>query len=176
MTDTPHQPGMYILQADNKIEPTLYQRIIGILHFICEMARPYVSFIVNRLPTFTKKPAIKHLRAAKKVLKYLLCTRTYGIWYRKNINNWTMNVNSDASWKNVTSDDWSLNGYLITLNGGVVSWKSKKQNNISKSSTETALVALTRALSTAEWIKNVFNFMEEKKLNVNVFADRTGII
>eukprot|EP00924_Labyrinthula_sp_SR-Ha-C_P003637 snap_masked-scaffold_3-processed-gene-1.41-mRNA-1 protein AED:0.24 eAED:0.24 QI:0/-1/0/1/-1/1/1/0/170 len=140
------------------------------------MARPDVSLIVNRLATFTKKPAIEHIRPAKRVLKYLLCTKTYGILYRKNFNNWTMNVYSDASWKNVTGDKWSLKGYLITLNGGAVSWKIKKQKNISISSTVAELVGLTRALSTAEWIKNVLNFMDVKDLDVNVFTDSLSTV
>eukprot|EP00924_Labyrinthula_sp_SR-Ha-C_P013438 augustus_masked-scaffold_5-processed-gene-2.2-mRNA-1 protein AED:0.46 eAED:0.46 QI:0/0/0/0.5/1/1/2/0/889 len=174
--ETPHQPGVYVLQEDNTINPTLYQRIVGILHFICEMVRPDISFIVNRLAVFTKKPAIEHLRAAKRVLKYLLGTKEYGIHYKKNKKIFEMYIFSDASWKNVTGDLSSLDGHIILLNGGPICWKSKKQKNISKSSTEAEVVGLTRALSTAEWVKNLLTFLEVDKLKVRIFTDSLSTI
>ena len=40
---------------------------------------------------------------------------------------------SDASWKTLSGDSLSTTGYVFTIGGGAISWKSKKQQIIAKS-------------------------------------------
>eukprot|EP00924_Labyrinthula_sp_SR-Ha-C_P016251 augustus_masked-scaffold_52-processed-gene-1.23-mRNA-1 protein AED:0.85 eAED:1.00 QI:0/-1/0/1/-1/1/1/0/337 len=168
---TPHEPGKYHSPEGNKIEEKLYQRIIGAVHFIAETCRPDIAYAVNRLAVFTKEPTLQLLKEAKKIIKYLNYTKEYGLYYKKNTRKCEIRIYSDTSWGNVPGDRSSLDGHLITLNNTPISWKSKKQNIIAKSSTEAELVGITRALSSAEWLKNILNFLEIRNVTWSIKSD-----
>ena len=49
----------------------------------------------------------------------------------------------------------STSGYVFTLGGGVVSWKSFKQTCITRSTMEAVFIALEKASSEVEWLINL---------------------
>ena len=48
-------------------------------------------------------------------------------------------------------------GYVFTLGGGAVSWKSSKQTCINLSTMEAKFIAHEKASSEAEWLKNILS-------------------
>lgn len=62
---------------------------------------------------------------------------------------------SDADWNSGSDDCKSTSGYIFSMAGGAVSWKSKKQTCIAHSTMESELVALATAGEEAEWIKTL---------------------
>ncbi|XP_073292427.1 uncharacterized protein [Primulina huaijiensis] len=65
---------------------------------------------------------------------------------------------SDAHWKELTRDSKSTSGYVFTIGGGAVSWRSSKQTCIARSTMESEFIALDRAAEEAEWLRN---FLED---------------
>lgn len=61
----------------------------------------------------------------------------------------------DSDWAGDRNDSKSTSGYVFKLYGNTVSWASRKQATVSKSSTEAEYVALTEAVSECEWIKKL---------------------
>jgi hypothetical protein len=59
----------------------------------------------------------------------------------------------DANWISDSDEVKPTSGYVFTLAGGVVSWKSSKQTCIARSTMEAELVALEKAGSEAEWLR-----------------------
>ena len=51
-----------------------YQRIVGSLSYADNATRPDVAFAVSALSCYSEKPHTAHLRAAKRVLRYLKYT------------------------------------------------------------------------------------------------------
>ena len=51
----------------------------------------------------------------------------------------------------------STSGYVFTLGGGAVSWKSSKQICITRSTMEVEFIALKKASFEVEWLKNQFS-------------------
>ena len=51
-------------------------------------------------------------------------------------------------------DRHAISGYVFMLNGGAVSWSSKRQDTISLSTTEAEYIALSHAAKEAIWIRN----------------------
>jgi hypothetical protein len=63
---------------------------------------------------------------------------------------------SDADWANDAGDRSSVTGYVFTLGGGPVSWQSRKQATIARSSTEAEYMALGETGKEASWFKGLF--------------------
>ena len=65
---------------------------------------------------------------------------------------------SDTNWISNVKDSKSQNGYVFTLEDGVVSWKSLKQMVISRSTMESEFIALDKCGEEAEWLRH---FLED---------------
>ena len=78
-----------------------------------------------------------HFAAAKRVLKYLISTKTKKLILPKlKHKQLTVTVFSDSDWAGDKLDRKSVTGTAILLNGAPVSWMSKKQSVVATSSTE----------------------------------------
>ncbi|GKF73761.1 hypothetical protein Tco_0220093, partial [Tanacetum coccineum] len=62
---------------------------------------------------------------------------------------------TDASWISNTEDNSSTSGWVFMLDGGAISWASKKQTCITGLKMESEFVALAAASKKAEWLKNL---------------------
>nr|XP_009771230.1 PREDICTED: uncharacterized protein LOC104221792 [Nicotiana sylvestris] len=76
----------------------------------------------------------------------------YGILYSEFSS--TLEGYSDANWISDSDEIKSTSGYVFTLGGGTISWKSAKQTIIARSTMKSEFVALELAGSEAEWLRN----------------------
>ena len=67
---------------------------------------------------------------------------------------------TDASFQTDIDDFRSQSGFVFTLNGGVVSWKSSKQSTIADSTKEVEYIAASDAPKTAVWLKKFISELE----------------
>ena len=61
---------------------------------------------------------------------------------------------SDSNWISDADEIKATNGYLFTLGGGAISWKSCKQTILTRSTMEAELIALD-TLVEAEWLREL---------------------
>ncbi|KAG8652080.1 hypothetical protein MANES_06G052901v8 [Manihot esculenta] len=61
---------------------------------------------------------------------------------------------SDANWISDSNEIKSTSGYVFTLGGSAITWKSTKQNVIAKSTMESEFIALELAGTETEWLRN----------------------
>ena len=97
-----------------------------------------------------------HWKAIVRVLRYLKYTQNYGLHYSKYLV--VLEGYCDANWISDTKDSKSTSGYLFTLGGGAVSWKSSKQRCIARSTMEYEFIAQDKAGEEAEWLRH---FLED---------------
>ena len=64
-----------------------------------------------------------------------------------------VNGYTDASWNTDPDDSKSQYGYVFTLNGAAVSWRSAKQSVVARSSTESGYIDSSEASQEAIWMK-----------------------
>jgi hypothetical protein len=103
-----------------------------------------------------------HWEQVKCVFHYLKGTRTLGITYGGGT---TEIVGfSDADWGTGVNDRHSVSGYLFQINGGPVSWSSKKQHVITLSSTEAEYIVLTHASKEAVWLRSLLGEIYDDEL------------
>ncbi|GKA57539.1 hypothetical protein Tco_0756727 [Tanacetum coccineum] len=129
---------------DNIID---YQKLIGKLIYLTT-TRPDIAYTVSCLSQFIHSPLKSHLKTNLKVVRYLKGCPGKGV----NIIRTSTSVNvlkayTNADWARCTDTRRSVIGYCIFMNDSLVSWKSKKQNTISKSSTEAEYRALAYVTS-----------------------------
>ena len=62
---------------------------------------------------------------------------------------------SDVDWGGDIVDRVSTSGYILFLGHNPISWSSKKQNTVSRSSTESEYRVVTNALSETLWVTNL---------------------
>ncbi|RVW12910.1 Retrovirus-related Pol polyprotein from transposon TNT 1-94 [Vitis vinifera] len=102
------------------------------------------------------KNKAKHWQGIIRVLKYLRFTRDYGLHYTRYPA--VLEGYSDANWISNVKESKSHSGYVFTLGGAVVSWKSSKQTVIARSTMESEFIALDKCGEEAEWLRH---FLED---------------
>jgi len=61
----------------------------------------------------------------------------------------------DANWISDADEIYATSGYMFSLGGGTVSWKSCKQTVLTRSTMEAELTALDTATVEAEWLREL---------------------
>ena len=87
--------------------------------------RPDVSYALSVTRKFQANPGESHWKAVKNILKYL--RRTKDLFFIYGGAELQVRGFTDASFQSDKDDCKSQSGYIFTLNGGAVSWKSSKQ-------------------------------------------------
>ena len=133
-----------------------YASILGSLMYVMNCTRPDIACAVSKLSRFTVSPNENHWKAMKRLLGYLKHTQDYALHYTEYPA--VLEGYSDANWITGTKDTKSTSGYVFTLGGAAVSWKSSKQTCIARSTMESEFIALDKAGEEAEWLRN---FLED---------------
>uniref|UniRef100_A0A2N9EVE4 Reverse transcriptase Ty1/copia-type domain-containing protein n=1 Tax=Fagus sylvatica TaxID=28930 RepID=A0A2N9EVE4_FAGSY len=128
------------------------KKIIGSLMYIMNCTRPDIAYSVSKLSRYTSNPGEDHWKAIVRVLRYLKYTLNYGVHYTRYLA--VLEGYSDANWISDTNDTKSTSGYVFTLGGAAVSWKSSKQTCIARSTMESEFIALDKAGEEAEWLRH----------------------
>lgn len=114
--------------------PQEFRSIVGSLQYLT-WRRPDLAYVVNMVCQFIHCPRTTHLTAAKQILRYVKGTISHGVkLHRHSILQLT--AYSDANWAGCPINRRSQSGFCIFLGSNPVSWSSRKQPTISRSSTE----------------------------------------
>ncbi|KAM6577464.1 hypothetical protein CsatB_029301 [Cannabis sativa] len=130
--------------------PTHYRSIIGALQYLI-MSRPDDAFTVNKLSQYMQAPTSEHWGACKKILRYLAGLIVHGLVY-KLATRFDIQGFTDSDWAGCFDDRKSTLGYCIFLGENLISWCSKKQIVVARSSTESEYRALSLATVEIIWI------------------------
>jgi hypothetical protein len=120
-----YDPSM-TLRKDKKIarDQLRYSQIIGSLMYLASTTRPDISFAVSKLSRYMSNPGDNHWHALERVLRYLKGTMSFRIHYSGHPA--VLEGYSDANWISDIDQIYATSGYVFTLGGGVVSWRSSK--------------------------------------------------
>ncbi|KAL0327703.1 UNVERIFIED_CONTAM: Retrovirus-related Pol polyprotein from transposon RE2 [Sesamum angustifolium] len=109
-------------------------RLVGRLLYL-GFTRPDISFATQQLSQFLQHPRSSHWDAALHVLRYLKGTSSLGLFFSAQ-NSLQPTVYTDASWASCPESRRSITGFCIFLGSSLVSWKTKRQSTVSRSSAE----------------------------------------
>jgi len=100
-----------------------------------------------------KEPKKDHLEVARRVLRYLKGHPGQGVLLQSD-SNLQVFAYCDSDWGACPLTRRSPTGFLVTLGGSPISWKTKKQGTVSRSSTEAEYRAMATVISELVWIKS----------------------
>ncbi|XP_019196060.1 PREDICTED: uncharacterized protein LOC109189894 [Ipomoea nil] len=130
--------------------PTQYRRIVGALQYLT-ITRPDLSYSVNRLCQFMHAPSDDHWSLAKRVLRYIKGTFNFGLRIAPSTST-TIQAFSDSDWAGCPIDRKSTSGYAVFLGTNLISWLSRKQRTVTRSSTEAEYKALADVSAEVTWV------------------------
>jgi hypothetical protein len=89
---------------------------------------------------FQIDPKKVHLRVVKRIIRYLVYTPKFELWYPKG-STFDLIGYSDAEYARSKIDRKSTSGTCQFLRRSLVSWASKKQNSVALSTAEAEYIA-----------------------------------
>uniref|UniRef100_A0A2N9GUJ3 Reverse transcriptase Ty1/copia-type domain-containing protein n=1 Tax=Fagus sylvatica TaxID=28930 RepID=A0A2N9GUJ3_FAGSY len=150
-TPTPFVSSQKLLTSAGDVlaDPTPYRSLVGALQY-ATFTRPDITFTVNHVCQFMHSPTSLHLVVAKRILRYLKGSIDLGILFQPGPLHLT--AFTDADWAGDPNDRRSTTGLAIFLGHNPITWLSKKQHTVSRSSTEAEYRSLAAELA---WIRQV---------------------
>ncbi|KAL0440393.1 UNVERIFIED_CONTAM: Retrovirus-related Pol polyprotein from transposon TNT 1-94 [Sesamum latifolium] len=129
-----------------------YASAVGNIQYLVYYTRPDVAFALSVTSRYQACAGEAHWTAVKIILKYL--RRTKDIFLIYGGGELILKGYSDASFQSDEDDAKSQSRFGFKLNGGVVAWKSSKQDTTTDSTTEAEYIAASEAAKEALWMKN----------------------
>ncbi|KAI3719915.1 hypothetical protein L6452_20821 [Arctium lappa] len=146
-------------EKDPKIDASQYRRIIGRLLYL-QATRPDIAYTVNLLSQFVADPRQPHMTAAVRVLRYLKTTPGQGVLLPR-AGGSNLLAYCDSDWLGCPLTRRSRTGYVLLLGGAPISWKTKKQSVVSRSSAEVEYRSMATTVSEVLWVRWLLTELDE---------------
>ncbi len=130
-----------------------YQQTIGCLTYLSTATRPDIAAAVSILSAFMSNLSKKHWAGIKRILRYVKGTLNHGLKFTGNGDDRELYGYSDANWAGDVDTTRSVSGYVFKVANSTISWCSKKQATVAKSTTEAEYVSLSHASQEAIWMR-----------------------
>jgi hypothetical protein len=132
--------GHLDLDAGGKsVDQKVYRSMIGSLLYLCA-SRPDIMLFACMCARFQADSKEAHLRAVKRIMRYLVYTPKFGLWYPKG-STFDLIGYSDADWVECKIDRKSTSGTSQFLGRSLVSGASKKKNLVALATAEAEYIA-----------------------------------
>lgn len=142
-----------------KEDHAMYRVLVGSLLYLSCWTRPDICFAVSELSRFVSDPGEIHMKAAKRVLRYLKGTMDLRLNYSRpegdKLNQLWGYVDSD--WAGCPDSRKSATGYVLMFNGSAISWKSKQQNGVALSSAEAEFMAASSLVQEVMYLRRLLD-------------------
>ncbi|XP_019450640.1 PREDICTED: uncharacterized protein LOC109352909 [Lupinus angustifolius] len=151
-TVTPMVRTTRLYQGDGEPhpDPASYRRLVGRLLYLTNI-RPDLSFAVQQLTQFMASPTTTQHQALTRILRYIKSSPGQGLFYPSS-SKLILKAFSDSDWATCLDTRKSISGFCVFLGDSLISWKSKKQQTVARSSSEAEYRALASTSCELQWI------------------------
>ncbi|XP_026429814.1 uncharacterized protein LOC113326268 [Papaver somniferum] len=155
--ETPVACGPRVSAYDGMLlkDAAAYRSLVGGFQYLT-LTRPDISYAVNYVSQFMHFPTETHLQLAKRILRYTKGSLGQGITLSSTGNFSELVAYCDSDWSGRPDTRKSTSGYCVFVGGNLVSWSSKKQHTISRSSTEAEYWGLANVATEILWLSYLF--------------------
>lgn len=131
--------GMKLSRFEGQVNASNYRSLVGSLRYLT-CTRPDIAYSVGILSRYMEDPRHSHLKAIKRILRYIRGTESLGLLYSK-ANGFKLVGYSDSDWCGDVDDRKSTSGYVFYMGNTAFTWLSKKQAIVTLSTCEAEYVA-----------------------------------
>ncbi|XP_042019082.1 secreted RxLR effector protein 161-like [Salvia splendens] len=155
-----------------------YANIIGSIMYSMLCTRPDLAQAISVTSRFMSDHGREHWIALKWLLRYLKGASDYGLLYRADCKDQggALVGFCDSDYASNRDNRRSQTGYVFTLNGTAISWKSGLQHVVALSTTEAEYMAMTEAVKEAIWLKGILEDFGEKQDTVEINCDSSSAL
>lgn len=181
---TPGPPGEVVVRPkpDEKlISESLqkdYRSGVGMLLYLIKHSRPDISNAVRELAKNMDGATAASLKSLYRTIKYVVDSKQKvlclfpKLW---NKNELIIEGICDSDYAGDKDKRTSTTGYLVYVNGALITWKSRGQKGVTLSSTEAEYVALSELCTEIIFIKMIIESMHlDVKLPIKIRIDNVG--
>lgn len=163
--------------SDTMTDPTLYRSIVGALQY-ATLTRPDIAFSVNKVCQFMAHPLESHWKAVKRILRYLNGTLSHGLLLTPSPTSppFSLRAYSDADWATDQDDRRSTSGSCIYFGPNLISWGSKKQQLVARSSTEAEYRSMANTTADLLWIQSLLRELQVPFLTPTLLCDNLSAV
>ena len=173
--DTPMDPNAKLWgEGSVPVDTGRYQRLVGKLIYLSH-TRPDIAFSVSVVSQFMNSPSEEHLEAVYRILRYL-GNPGKGLLFKKTSER-NVFIFTDADWAGSVTDRRSTSGYCTYVWGNLVTWRSKKQGVVARSSAEAEFRAMAQGICEGLWIHRLLEELKMKiELPLKLYSDSKAAI
>jgi hypothetical protein len=147
-------------EAGEPIDKKRYWRLVGRLIYLSH-TRPYKSFAVSVVCRYMHDLRKGHMNTVYQILRYLKSAPGKMLIYRKNEH---LNIKGycDSNWASCADDKKSTSEYCMFVRDNLISWKSKKQPVVARSTAEAEYRVMALSVAKMIWLRSI---LVELKMN-----------
>jgi hypothetical protein len=154
-----------------------YMSLVGSLLYAAMVTRPDIGFAVQKLSRKLQEPGLAEWVAGKRVLRYLAGTRSLGLVFGGGTGGAELVGYSDSDWGGDLATRRSTSAFVFMVGGAAVSWASKLQKTVAKSSCEAEYMALCSAVAEAIYLQRLLAELGAGVAgSVTIYVDNQGAI
>lgn len=153
-----------------------YREAVGSLMYLAVSTPPDIAYAEQRLARCNDNPGPAHRTAAQRVIKYPKGTKEHKLTLggKETIE---LTGFMDSDWASDTDDRKSTGGYVFTPRSGAISWRSKRHEIVSSSSTEAEYISADRAAKETVWLRELLKNLEHEQESAStIYCDNLGAI
>ena len=153
--ETPMDSNAKLLpsQGEPLLDPEKYRILVGKLNYLI-VTWPDISFVVSVVSQFLNSWCVDHWNAVIHILKYIKGSLGKGLLCGQSNHNKVVCYSND-DWARSLSDRRSTSRYCVLIGDNLISWKSKKQHVVARSSVEAEYRGMALATYELIWLKHL---------------------
>eukprot|EP00253_Pinus_taeda_P004013 PITA_04013 len=137
------------------VDSTLYRQLVGSLLYLTHTQLD-ISFLVGVFSRYMQKPHELHWKDAKRILRYVKGTSSFGIFYVADCPLSLIGY-TDSNWVGDGTDRKSTSGYVFNFSSGPFYWSNKNKSMISLSTAEAEYRGTVNAATHAVWLHGLLS-------------------
>ncbi|KAK9824528.1 hypothetical protein WJX72_011105 [[Myrmecia] bisecta] len=174
----PLDPALRLMQGEGeRLDASTaesYAQLVGSLLYLSVCTRPDIAQAVGALSKFMASPTTIHWQAALGIVRYLAGTAQYALNFGGGDS--TLEGYCDADYAGDLDTRRSTTGYVFILNGGAISWCSKRQPTVAASTSEAEYIAAAQAVKEALWLRHLLKDFAESVGAIKIHADNQSAL